>query len=187
MSGTQEPWAEQYREYLRLLGTSQLARELLGKVDLSGIIQATMLDACQVDTKLFASENLQRAWLRRTFLNNLLDDLRRLRSEKRNVGRERSLDASLSESASRVNVLLAAETSTPSVKASRTEQAELLLQAIAQLPPLQRQAIELYHIRELPLQEVARIMGRPKGAVTALVYRGMQGLKSSQTLRTDDG
>ncbi|MCM2372332.1 RNA polymerase sigma factor [Aporhodopirellula aestuarii] len=175
-------WAEQYREYLRLLGTTQLSPELLGKLDLSGVIQVTMLDACESDATEITTEKDQRVWLRRVFLNNLLDELRKLRARKRDVGRERSLDASINESASRLNAILANDGSTPSVKAGRVEQAEFLLQAIAALPPLQRQAIELHHLQEMPLEEISRIMNRPKGAVAALIYRGMKTLKASKVL-----
>ena len=176
------PWAEQYRAYLRLLGTSQLSPELLGKLDLSGVIQVTMLEAYEQGATNFSTDEDQRVWLRQIFLNNLLDELRKLRTQKRDVARERSLDTSITESAVRVNAVLASGLSTPSVEASRIEQAELLLQAIAALPPLQRQAIELHHLQDLPLVEISQKMDRPKGAIAALIFRGMKTLRASSVL-----
>ena len=42
------------------------------------------------------------AWLRRILLNNLADEIRKHGARKRDLGRERSLDAALEESASRM-------------------------------------------------------------------------------------
>lgn len=73
------PWAEKHRDYLRLLGLTQLAGKVRAKVDLSGVIQVTMLEASQQETPNMMDANQQLPWLRRVFLNNLLDELRKLR------------------------------------------------------------------------------------------------------------
>lgn len=178
----QDFWAESYRDYLRLLGLAQLDKNLVDKVDLSDIVQTTMLEAFQHDGPVSVPEPEQRIWLRRLFLNNLLDALRRLRTQKRDIRSEVPLDRSIGNSASRLQAWLASDESTPSVKAMKSEQADLLLQAISQLPAAQREAIQLHHLQALSLEEISCRMERPKGAIAALIYRGTQALRSNRSL-----
>ncbi len=170
-------WAERHRDYLRLLGLAQLSPGAQAKIDLSGVIQATMLEAHQHDQLATTGGEQQLPWLRRAFLNNLLDALRQRRAMRRDMRRERPLDDPIKQSASRLERYLQAAESSPSVKAIRVERAELLLQAISRLPEDQRAAIELHHLQELPLDQISEQMGRPKGAVAALIYRGMKKLR----------
>jgi RNA polymerase sigma-70 factor (ECF subfamily) len=51
--------------------------------------------------------------------------------------------------------------------------------ALLQLPDEQRRAIEMHHLQGKPLAEVAQVLQRSKGAVAALLYRGMQQLRAS--------
>lgn len=169
---------EQYREYLGLLGRLQLDEQLAAKVDVSGVVQATMLEAHQrVEAWSALEDNARLAWVRRVFANNLLDEIRRFRAQARDVSREQSLDQALEQSASRVNAWLADDQSSPSQRAIRSEQAIRLAAALACLTPLQREAIELHRLKELPLEEVSKRMKRDKGAVAALIFRGTKRLR----------
>ena len=63
---------EDYREYLRLLAQLQLDPGLQGKIDLSGVVQQTMLDAFQAQPQCkFQHTDQFAAWLRRILANNL--------------------------------------------------------------------------------------------------------------------
>lgn len=177
-----EFWAESHRTYLHLLGTAQLDRQLIDRVDLSGVLQTTMLEAYQREDRAPQDADEQRIWLRRIFMNNLLDAIRKLRTQKRDVRSEVPIERSAEHSASRVQAWLSAEESTPSVRAMRKERVDMLLQAISRLPGGQQEAIRLHHLQSLPLEEVSRRMDRPKGAVAALIYRGMQSLRASDAL-----
>ncbi len=178
----QEFWAESHRDYLYLLGLAQLDKGLVDRVDLSGVVQMTMLEAFEQTSCAPVDADEQRVWLRRIFLNNLLDSLRKLRSQKRDIGAEVPLNRSIGDSASRLQAWLASDESTPSVKAMRNERADQLLQAISRLPPSQRQAVQLHHLQGLPLEEISQRMNRPKGAIAALIYRGMQSMRASAEL-----
>jgi RNA polymerase sigma-70 factor (ECF subfamily) len=59
----------------------------------------------------------------------------------------------------------------------RQEQLLALADALARLPADQRQALELHHLQNRPLAEVARDMNRSKGAVAALLFRGLKKLR----------
>src|SRR5262249_2561521 len=74
-------WAgvlEGFREYLRLLGRLQLNAHLAGKIDLSGAVQQTLLEAYQGRDDFPSDAVRQAAWLRRALANNLVDEIRRL-------------------------------------------------------------------------------------------------------------
>ncbi|MCO8124092.1 sigma-70 family RNA polymerase sigma factor [Stieleria sp. TO1_6] len=152
--------------------------ELIGKIDLSGVVQATMLEAFNQQTAAPIEGSGRLVWLQRVFMNNLLDELRKLRTQKRDAGREQSLDASIDRSTNWLCDCLAADDSTPSAKAARNEAVDKLLQAIAKLPDSQRMAIEMHHLQSLPLEQIAERLGKPKGAVAATIYRGMKNLRS---------
>ena len=117
------------------------------------------------------------AWLRRILRNNLADELRKRGARKRDAGRERSLDAALDESASRLEGWLAADQSSPSQQAIRHEQWLRLAEAIAGLPEGQRRAVELHHLQGRPLAEIAGELGVSKSAVAGLLHRGVEALR----------
>jgi RNA polymerase sigma-70 factor (ECF subfamily) len=173
---------ERYREYLGLLARLQLAPRLRGKVDLSGVVQQTLLEAHQARNRFQErSERQQAAWLRRILANNLRDEVRKLNTAARDVSRERSLEAALEASSSRLEVWLAADESSPSQKVRRQEQLLQLADTLTQLAPDQRQAVELHHLQGCPLADVARHMDRSKGAVAALLFRGLKKLREILT------
>jgi RNA polymerase sigma-70 factor (ECF subfamily) len=175
---------ERYRQYLALLARLQIDRRLLGKVDLSGIVQVTLLEAYralpQVQTK---SQAELAAWLRRILANNLADEIRRFSTEKRDVARERSLEAALDESSSRIEAWLAVEESSPSRKAVRHEDALRVAEALAGLPDTQREALELEHWHGWTVAQIAEHMGKSRAAVAGLIKRGLQQLR--RTMRDE--
>lgn len=173
---------ERYREYLGLLGRLQLDDRLAGKVDVSGVVQMTMLEAIQSGWTEIAEED-RATWLRRIFANNLLDEIRKFRTQARDIERERSLQHAMEQSASRLNVMLVDPASSPSQQAMRGERALRLSKALACLTPPQREAIELHHLQGMPLAEVGRRMKRDKGAVAALIFRGTRRLRELMTRR----
>ncbi|MFV1968830.1 MAG: RNA polymerase sigma factor [Pirellulaceae bacterium] len=80
---------------------------------------------------------------------------------------------------------LAAEQSSPSQRAMRHEQLLQLAETLAQLSSDQRQAVELHHLKGLPLAAIAEQMGRSKGAVAALLFRALGKLR--ELLKDHDG
>jgi RNA polymerase sigma factor (sigma-70 family) len=61
--------------------------------------------------------------------------------------------------------------------------AEALAQAMADLPPGQRQAIELIKLREMSLKEASAVSGTSVGALKVAVHRGIAALRRALTGR----
>jgi RNA polymerase sigma-70 factor (ECF subfamily) len=154
---------------------------LRDKVDLSGVVQQTLLEAHQglkAHPRPERSDAETTAWLRSILSHNLADVLRRLTARKRDVRLERSLDAALDQSASRLEQWLAVEQSSPSQRAVHQEELLQLAEVIAKLPEAQRRAIELHHLEGRPLAEIAVELGSTKAAVAGLLHRGLKTLRA---------
>ena len=171
-----EHWWEEHRAYLRLLADVQTDPRMRSKVDLSGVVQQSLLEA-HAAPRLQAAPAAERlAWLRRVLANNLTDELRKLRSDKRGADREVSLYVSCDESSRRLDVL-AGDVSSPSAALQREERALRLAAALQRLPEAQRQALILQHWHGWPLAEIADHMQRTRLAVAGLLKRGLQQLR----------
>ena len=180
---------ERFRQYLTGLARTQLAPRLRGKVDLSGVVQQTLLEAYQACDRFPQTPAAQAAWLRRVLANNLKDQVRKLGAARRDAARESSLEAALDDSTARLAERLVADHSSPSQRAMRQEDLCRLAQALAELPPEQRRAVELHHLEGYALAEVGRHMQRSKEAVAGLLFRGLKrlrGLLSQGTSVSDD-
>ena len=169
---------ERYRNYLRLLARLQLDPWLRGKLDPSDIVQQTLLQAHQMQDQFRGTSDAeQAAWLRQILVRTMANAARDLGRQKRDVGRERSLEAAIEESSVRLEAWLAAEHTSPSVRAEKNEQLLRLAEALEQLPEAQREAVVLHHLRGLSLAELAGQLGRSEGAAAGLLHRGIKRLR----------
>src|SRR5258708_39917156 len=112
----QDPGAEleRFRAYLRLLARLGLGPRLRAKVDLSGVVQETLLDAFRAWEQFRGLNEAENPlWLRKVLANNLKDVIAKLKTEKRDVLRECSLDDALHASSARLEVWLASDDDSP--------------------------------------------------------------------------
>ena len=169
---------EQYRNYLLFLVRGQLDPQLRGKLDTSGVVQQTLLEAHRRSDQ-FAGQNHKElaAWLRQILLHNLIDAVRYLRRAVRNVERERSLDAAIEHSSVRLEHWLAAEQSSPSSQIERQERELRVADALAKLPEDQREALVLQHWHGWSLAQIGEQMERTPAAVAGLLKRGLKKMR----------
>jgi len=169
---------ERFRSYLILLARVRLAPQLKGKLDASDVVQQTLLEAHQgLGQFRGRSVGEQAAWLRQILARNLANAVRDLGRAKRDIHRERSLQAALDQSASQLEAWLATERSSPSQHAERDERAVCVAEALATLPESQREAVVLRHFHGLSLLEIAARLDCTTAAVTGLLHRGLTNLR----------
>jgi RNA polymerase sigma-70 factor (ECF subfamily) len=170
---------EGFRDYLRLLARARLDPRLAAKLDPSDVVQQTLLEAHkEQDAFRGGTRGELAAWLRQILARNLANALRDFRRDKRDVGRERALDAVIADSSARVEAWLAAEQSSPSDRAEQQEDAARLAAALERLPEAQREVVVLRHLHGWSLHDIARHVGRSRSAVAGLLHRGLQQVRN---------
>lgn len=169
---------ERYREYLRFLAEIQLRGPLRARMDPSDVVQQTMLQAYQARDQCQAEDSAaEAAWLRQILNRVLLHAIRDHQRDKRDVRRERSLEASIHGSSCRIADFLSGGQSHPSVRADRNEQIARMTSALAELPEAQREAIIWHYFHGCTLDETGQHLGRSAPAVAGLVHRGLKSLR----------
>jgi RNA polymerase sigma-70 factor (ECF subfamily) len=181
---------EGHRDYLLLLVRLQLGPRLRAKLDASDVVQQAILHAHERrDQFRGRTDGEWLAWLRTILANALASAMRRFEAKRRDPARERSLEAELERSSSRLEELLAADQTSPSARAVRGEDFTRLAQALNRLPDDQRRVVELRYLDGLALAEVAEKIGRTRPAAVGLLFRGLKRLR--ELLRdageSDDG
>ncbi len=184
MSERQEPASNsirnlaRYRSYLRIRAKN-MAPDLRSKIDSSDVVQQTLLEAFE-NVHQFHGETTteMEAWLGRMLTNNITDAARTLRRKKRDVSREKPLEAESSKFAHGVGDRVSSEQTTPSLCAVRSEDLVRLHKALAQLPEKQREVILLHHLQGMSLAETAGKINRSETAVAGLLYRGLKALRT---------
>jgi RNA polymerase sigma-70 factor, ECF subfamily len=169
---------EDHRDYLLLLVRLQVGSRLRAKLDASDVVQQAILQAHEMrDQFRGRTEGEWLAWLRAILANALAAASRRFETQARDPGRERSLEAELERSASRMEGLLAADQTSPSEQAVRGEELLRLAQALARLPEDQRLVVELHYLKQLTVAEAAERIGRTRPAAVGLLFRGLKRLR----------
>jgi RNA polymerase sigma-70 factor, ECF subfamily len=169
---------QQFRSYLYLLARSQIGSRNRARLDPSDIVQQTLLDAHKKHDQFRGASSAERmAWLKQILLNNLADAVRGLTRAKRDVSRERPLNAHISASFIRAEGWLTAVQSSHSHHAVRSEELLRLADSLTALPQLQHEAIVLHHLQGLSLTEVGQQLNKTPAAVAGLLHRGLKRLR----------
>jgi RNA polymerase sigma-70 factor (ECF subfamily) len=169
---------EAQRTALHRQAERQLDGPIAVRVDASDIVQQTFLEAYR-SFQQFAGPGARElvAWLQSILDHKVAGAIRdHAFLQKRNVHRDRSLDDSHGGAASLKQELDAGHSS-PSQKAMRGEEAQLLTRALTALPDDQREAVRLRHLEGWALADIARHLGRSPAATAGLIKRGMQALR----------
>lgn len=142
------------------------ARRLLGDVDLAAdAVQHAFVQLCSHSRERLGGR--EAAWLFRVCRNKALDQLRQ-------AGRERT--ALEPAGPGDATAAVADRGPDPAVLVERRELAGALRRLLAELPPAQREAIDLW-CEGFTHREIAEITGRQEGHVRVLTHRGLTALR----------
>lgn len=168
---------EEYRDYLRLLARLGISPRLRGRIDASDAVQHTLLMAhAHRDQFRGATEQEYRGWLRKILANHLTD-LSRQAGRREGVEAPAADDPQEAAPGDRGGEPPDNDPSPPDQVAA-AERLLLLANALERLPSDQAEAIELHHIQELSVCDVAQRMGKTAAAVAGLLRRGTASLRS---------
>lgn len=175
---------ESYRNYLRLLATTQIDEKLRARLSPSDLVQETMLGAYR-DFAHFrgGSERELLAWLRQILINRLHVFVQKhVLAAKRDVRREFSFEeigAALARSSMNLQAacVLADDAPSPCSEVIRRENAVVLADHLAGMAPLYRDVIVLRNLQGLSFDQVAQRLNRSAGATRMLWLRAIKQLR----------
>lgn len=166
---------EAAREELLGLAEHELPGDLRMKVSPSDVVQETAVDM-QRGFGQFAGTTAEEcfAWLREVLRHNVVDAIRRYReAQKRDPACETSLDGFRS----REQRNLGEPPRRPEDSAIRREEAAVVNDILARLPPDYRRVLELRYWGGLTFVAIAPELGRSPEAVRKLWYRAIERLQ----------
>ncbi len=161
---------------------SRIPAKFRATLGVEDIVQEAYLQAfSHVDKLRAGSLTAFKAWLKAIADIALLRMIRQQGRQKRGGQFRQVRGAVDSKTGSVVEIIdkLPADIATASHVVATREAVDALRVAIAGLPEQQRQAILLYVLEGLSLEDTAYKLGCTKGAARALVYRGKQSLAAA--------
>jgi RNA polymerase sigma-70 factor (ECF subfamily) len=169
---------ERFRPYMDLMARVHLRPALRTKVSPSDVVQDTLAEA-YLHPDRFEGRDIpeQIALLRRMLASRLARVGRDLGRQKRDIDRERSLEAAMMDSSTRFAVCLVADGPSPSDKAMENEQILMLADALRALPEDQQEAILLHYMEGLSSRDIGERLGRSPASVCGLLRRGLGSLR----------
>ena len=158
----------------RRLGTA-----LRRKVEPEDIWQETSLEAVRSVAEVDLSQRDPLSWLFQVAERRIIDAHRKFfGSQKRAADREQSLFGGPADAPSNDLInLLAASFTTASQMFSRNHREHRLIEALASLPEIQREALRLRYMEGLASKDVAEKLGKTDGAVRVMLTRALDKLQ----------
>jgi RNA polymerase sigma-70 factor (ECF subfamily) len=172
-----------YRNYLLVLAATHVEKRLQPRLSPSDVVQETMLRAHANFAQFRGSSEPELvAWLRQILVNNLAKFVEQhVLAARRDVRREVSIERlgrALEKSTVQLAALLPDESRTPSAAAQQREEAVLLADRLAALPPDYRDVLMLRNLQGLPFEVVAERMERSVSAARMLWLRAIEKLRA---------
>lgn len=167
-------------ELRRFLASSVAARGPIAGVSVDDLLQEIWITAFRFGAPILdVSEDDFRRWLWVTAKRRLGDASRKARAAKR--GKSHTIVTESDQRTASMQGLFAAvlgREDTPSRAIARGEAAGAVCVALESLPASQRTAIRMHHLDGRSIQEVAVELKVSESAVSSLLYRGLNRLRS---------
>jgi len=174
---------ERHRAALRKLVHFRLDRRIAGRVDASDVVQDVLLEANRRLQDYLAQPQIPfHLWLRQLAQDRMIDLHRRHHAQRRTVDREQPLQQRFGD---RSSLDLAAQLPdqelTPAAASIRKELEQRFLEALDQLPEIDREIIVMRHVEHLGNSEVAVALELSEAAAGMRYLRAIRRLKSVLT------
>jgi RNA polymerase sigma-70 factor, ECF subfamily len=172
---------EFYRDHLRRMVCFRFDHRLASRVSPSDVIQEAYIDAAKRLSHFDGHDPTAFfVWIRQITGQTMVDIHRRhIAYQNRDVRREAAAHPTNPSQSTAwcITARLFSQTSSPSMKAQRSEMEDLLKQGISRMDPIDREVLALRHFEELTNNEVARVLGLKPTAATNRYFRAIQRLK----------
>lgn len=151
---------ERFRSYLLLLARSSIPRKLQRRLDPEDLVQETLTQAFR-DSESFRgrSDGEILAWLKSILAHRLSNAFRFHRQQKRDIGREQSVERTLDHSSNRLEALFPASQTSPSQHAIRKEEFLRACEALASLEPEEQLVVIYRFCKGWTFDRIAEEMG----------------------------
>lgn len=171
---------ERYRARLKTMIACRLDPQLARRVDPSDVVQDSLIVAHDRLPQYLADPRIAfYPWLRRIAWNRLIDLQRRhLKSQRRSVHRETSLQASVPDQSAAIlaDRLVSSETA-PLRRLARDELVRRVQTALELLSERHREVLVLRFLEQLPVREAAQVLEITEGAFKARQLRALSRLR----------
>lgn len=170
---------ESQRAALRRMVQLRLDPRMRGRIDASDVLQEAFLDASRRADEYRADPRMPlRIWLRFLTAQRLMALQRLHLADKRDAGRQRSLQGGRPGAQSSTMALqLTSRLTSPSQAAIRAELQRRLESLLESLDPLDREILALRHFEELSNVEAAEILGIAPSAASKRFLRALERLQ----------
>jgi RNA polymerase sigma-70 factor (ECF subfamily) len=165
------------RDYLLIIANREVTGAVAAKMAPSDVVQETLFQAHRKLADFVGSSEAQfLAWLRAILINQVQLARRTYQgTQARDIRRERSL-ADLHADAE-IRQAMPAAVETPSRFAIANERLEIVASVLSRLPADYQRVLRLRYWEQLPLETIAREMGRTPAAVQKLWFRAIEQVK----------
>lgn len=152
----------------------RLGDALRKKIEPDDIFQEVSVDAVRSFDAVEFGDRDPFSWLCQIAERRIIDANRHFSAKKRAADKERPLQSG-SDFGGLINAISASVT-TPSAAFSRNVRENRLHEAIEQLPEVQREAIFLKYVENMPSKEIAEKIGKSDAAVRVMLTRSLKKL-----------
>jgi RNA polymerase sigma-70 factor (ECF subfamily) len=170
-----------HRPRLKQLVSYRMDRRLAARIDPSDVVQEVLAEAARRLPQYLHERPLPLyPWLRQLACDQLIVLYRRhVQAQRRSVSREEADFLALpEESACRLAERLADSASSPSKRLTRKEARQRVQTALRQLAAADREVLELRHLEQLSVAEVAAVLGINAAAARTRHLRALQRLRA---------
>lgn len=173
--------SDEFRPYLRAVAAGILRERLRGKVDVSDVVQQSMLASIErFDQFRGSTRGEWQKWLLVIVRNEARNLLRYWHQDRRHVAKEDAIQGSRAvarDGADGATQRLPGKLPSASRHVALRQDASRMLAGLDELPPEQREVLTLRHFDGLSHKEIAARLDRSEAAVRQLWVRALRQLR----------